>query len=286
MLRPHRAKNRAMMSQNPKVMSHIQFIVTLLHTLQQQSKLPLHTQNNQNLVAFASTNHTRNRSSPPNTAVFDTNSFPIRIDNHCSRCISFCSDDFEGPLMAKSITFRGLAGAQANANHVGTLKWRWEDDMGQVHTHLIPDSVYLPGSHDRILVPQHWAQERKKQGLSEASYWGDDTTLTLKWGEHVRVTPLDSRTNVAILQSAPSFAAAFANVVSDEEDNSAHDSDSSSASEGEEEIPHLAQRPRPITFEAGTTLDVIPSDTIMEEQQSPVQLFLYWHYRLNHLPYS
>ena len=102
----------------------------------------------------------------------------------------------------------------------------------------------------------------------------------------MRVTPLDSRTNVAILQSAPSFAAAFANVVSDEEDNSAHDSDSSSASEGEEEIPHLAQRPRPITFEAGTTLDVIPPDTIMEEQQSPVQLFLYWHYRLNHLPYS
>lgn len=228
--------------------------------------------------------NSHSKSSSPHTVTFDTNSFPIRVDNHCSRSISFCKDDFEGPLIPTAIQFKGLAGKVANASYSGTLKWRWEDDMGKVCTHLIQDSVYLPTSRDRILSPQHWIQTRKRQGLSPARYYGDDETLTLEWGESVKVIPLDPLTNVAIMQSAPNYAAAFANVVSDTEDNQDLDLDSdSSTSEGVIEPPLLASKPRPITFETRVEPDMIPPDTIMEEQKSPLQLFTYWHNRLNHL---
>lgn len=245
-----------------------------------------HQEQEEELCSFnIETAHENNiQSSPLPTVAFDTNSFQIRVDNHCSRCISFNKDDFVGPLTPKTIKFKGLAGQTANANFTGTIRWRWEDDLGQIHTHLIEDSVYLPGSQDRILSPQHWIQTRRSQGLPQAGYLGDGETLTLHWGQSVKVIPLDLRTNVAIMQSAPNYAAAFANVVSDDEDVPDLDSDSecSTASEGEESY-HLASRPRPITFETRVEPHVIPPDTIMEEHRSPLQLFNYWHHRLNHI---
>eukprot|EP00957_Ditylum_brightwellii_P075194 5714533-Ditylum_brightwellii.AAC.1 len=44
---------------------------------------------------------------------------------------------------------------------MGTLVWQWEDDVGQVHTHKIRNSLLVPEVPFCVLSPQHWTQERK-----------------------------------------------------------------------------------------------------------------------------
>ena len=92
------------------------------------------------------------------TTTYDTDSYPIRIDNHSSYCVSPSKKDFVGKLTPISANIRGIGG-NVKIRYKGTVKWKWEDDLGQTTTHLIPNTLFMPTSPDRILSPQHWSQQ-------------------------------------------------------------------------------------------------------------------------------
>ena len=83
-------------------------------------------------------------SSRDETLHFDTDSFPIKVDN-CSSCsMTHEMKDFvDLPRPVRGVV-RGLGGNTVQATHVGTIKWKFEDDDGRVHSILLPGSVYVP----------------------------------------------------------------------------------------------------------------------------------------------
>ena len=90
----------------------------------------------------------------------------------------------------------------------GTIKWKIEDDLGQEHTLLIPNSYYAPGAPGRLLSRQCWAQTSRDntgttKGTWQATY---DDCMALHWNGNSshRSVPLDTATNVAAIRSAPS----------------------------------------------------------------------------------
>jgi hypothetical protein len=92
---------------------------------------------------------------------YDADSFLIAVDNCCSQSITNCMDDYIKPQTKVIIMVRGIGGYVA-ATMKGTVKWKIEDDKGQVHTMLIPDTYYHADSPYRLLSPQHWSQSKKR----------------------------------------------------------------------------------------------------------------------------
>ena len=81
----------------------------------------------------------------------------------------------------------------------GTLLWRWEDDQGQEHKFLIPNSLFIPSVKFRILSPQHWAQTRRyHQKL--ATETTDRAKVVLTWvnktKQYLKTIPLGKKSNV------------------------------------------------------------------------------------------
>ena len=91
---------------------------------------------------------------------FDTDTFPIRIDNCVTATISHRIEDFVGPLKPIHRKVKGIGGSIGNVQ-CGTIRWRIDDDNGRIHTLLLPNSYYVPESPSRLLSPQHWAQQVK-----------------------------------------------------------------------------------------------------------------------------
>ena len=138
---------------------------------------------------------------------FDSDSYEILIDNCCSACISNEIGDFVGTPTPIRSRVSGIGGPLMVVAK-GTIKWKIEDDLGQEHTLLIPDSYYAPGAPGRLLSPQHWAQTSRDntgttKGTWQATY---DDRMVLHWNGNSshRSVPLDTATNVAAIRSAPS----------------------------------------------------------------------------------
>ncbi len=87
---------------------------------------------------------------------FDSDSYPIGVDCHASRCMANSPHLFEDLKLAK-------VGAVTSINQgldiqgVGTFKFKIDDDNGRTHEIRIPNSLYLPGLKKCLLLPQHWA---------------------------------------------------------------------------------------------------------------------------------
>ena len=79
------------------------------------------------------------------TVNFDTDLKTVGIDNRCSACISCDINDFIGPLTESNRTIKGFGGVKHSSNIMsGTIKWKWCDDQGKVHKHVIHNSYYVP----------------------------------------------------------------------------------------------------------------------------------------------
>jgi hypothetical protein len=100
---------------------------------------------------------------------FDTDSVPVGIDNRCSACITNCIDDFVAPPKPTNRCITGFGGLKMANIRIGTIQWKWEDDKGVIHTHLIPNSYYAPEAKVRLLSPQHWMQTLQSHHASTAS---------------------------------------------------------------------------------------------------------------------
>ena len=89
---------------------------------------------------------------------FDSDSYPIGVDCHASRCMANSPHLFEDLKLAKVGAVTGI-NQGLDIQGVGTFKFKIDDDNGRTHESKIPNSLYLPGLKKCLLSPQHWAQE-------------------------------------------------------------------------------------------------------------------------------
>lgn len=139
------------------------------------------------------------------TGILDTDSRAIGIDNRCSAYLSGYTDDFIGELTPTDKIIKGFGGTQTTNVSRGTALIRLEDDTGRIHTFKLPNSYYVPGCNVRLLSPQHWSQQlrRQRQGPAYSTTTGTEVTLTAKG--FTKTIPLDPSTNVATCRSAPGY---------------------------------------------------------------------------------
>jgi len=249
---------------------------------------------------------------------FDAESFPIQVDNCCSKCITNnISDMIPTSLVRTSKIVKGFKGEQCAATCRGTIKWSWEDDMGEQHTFLIPNSFYVPQAISRLLCPQHWAQEAADHRPMPHGTGCDthDKNVTLYWSQRTkkRTIPLDPSLNVGILYSSSGYQTSDAKCQALEaslvehgilccNDMGFNPNDDDAEEEGPEFEPQISKPskgPSPL-FEALNQIhfdlqgpvkeqgplppiDIDEEDNINEPVPSRM---LRDHHRLSHLPFS
>ena len=76
---------------------------------------------------------------------FDSDSYPILIDNCCSACITNCIADFNCKPVWVNANINRLGGA-IQLIHKGTVKWSFQDNEERPHTFLIKESYYAPNA--------------------------------------------------------------------------------------------------------------------------------------------
>ena len=138
---------------------------------------------------------------------FDSDSYDIMVDNCCSYSITNNLADYITAPTTAHVQVRGYVGATSNANKVGTVKWKIEDDAGKVHDLLLPGTYYSPKAEHRMLSPQHWCQvanDHKPNRNGTLCVTQADSVI-LKWDQlrHTRTIPLTPKTNIGVLRSAP-----------------------------------------------------------------------------------
>ena len=132
---------------------------------------------------------------------FDTNSFPIRVDNHASYCMANAPHLFEDLVLSNVGTVDGINDGLA-VKGKGTFKFRIANNSGGVHVICIPNSLYLPKLDKCLLSPQHWAQE-----AGDGETWMIDLAhcCILHWiGGHTKTVPSNKLSNTPIFYTAPS----------------------------------------------------------------------------------
>ena len=106
-----------------------------------------------------------------NNVVFDTDSFKVGIDTCASKCMSYMPSDFiQSSLKPNTLSTKVKPygkGPKLSISHVGTVKWKIQDDEGKVHNILIPNSFLVPEGRSRLLSPQHWGKEAIREGNCE-----------------------------------------------------------------------------------------------------------------------
>ena len=142
---------------------------------------------------------------------FDSDSFPIRIDNHASHCMTNSPHLFDDLILSDVGKVDGINEGLAILGK-GTFKFRISDDGGKVYCIHIPHSLYLPKLQGCILSPQHWAQEA---GDNETWMGNFVHCCILHWHGDKKTVPFHTSTNMPIFHTASSssmyraFAATF-----------------------------------------------------------------------------
>jgi hypothetical protein len=93
--------------------------------------------------------------SSPRPAAFDVDTIDtIRIENHCSKCISNVRSDFTGKLIKEIKTFCRYHGVETKMVYRGLLQWRILDDKGNPYVIQIPKRVH--SNSGKIACRNEW----------------------------------------------------------------------------------------------------------------------------------
>jgi hypothetical protein len=87
---------------------------------------------------------------------------------------------------------------------VGTVKWKIKDDKGKIHNFILPNTYYSSSVETRLLLPQHWAQTRKKGRDSYCITYHDAIIMRWNKDKYQITAQLDNRKhrNVGVVRSA------------------------------------------------------------------------------------
>ena len=252
---------------------------------------------------------------------FDTDSQVVGIDNRCSACITNIRSDIPGEIVACNQSIRGFGGTKVWNVGMGTIKWDIEDDEGVTHTHIIPNSYYVPqGQVLRLLSPQHWAQSRT--GKDKRGGAGTTTTAgscKLFWNNEqvCKTIPIDMHgNNVATFHLATGYNAFHAycastnideydsnpllqmevesTIICDDDDGSElHDTPSNEEDElnewpqrDESDKPRLFQLDGPQTPDTPGTSPTIILDEEERQEETAVAGLLRDHHDMGHLSFT
>jgi hypothetical protein len=140
---------------------------------------------------------------------YDTDSFPIMLDNRASKCLTNVLADFIDTPKPTNVWIKGISGTRVPATYIGTVKWTFEDDDGRCHDLILPGTYFSPEVPGRILSLQHWAQTAndnspRARGTYSATY---DDCIELYWDQRrfKKTVLYEPSSNVATMQSAPGF---------------------------------------------------------------------------------
>jgi hypothetical protein len=114
---------------------------------------------------------------------FDTDSRLLCSDNCTTRSISpYIKDFINPPIAVTNKKVKGIGGLVSNVM-TGTIQWKIKDDTGQVHTIVLPNSLYVKDATTRLLLPQHWAQVVKGNKPNPNGTWcvTYDGQVALHW---------------------------------------------------------------------------------------------------------
>jgi hypothetical protein len=136
-----------------KVGCCVEYAVHLL--LKQRRGLPRVTRHQAIRLAFQANGGSQRRST---FVRFDSDSFPVGVDNHASRCLANNARLFKNLRPFCSGQVGGIEGG-LEIKGQGMLVLNMNDDNGKPHHIHIPNSLYLPDLRMCLLLPQHWAQE-------------------------------------------------------------------------------------------------------------------------------
>jgi hypothetical protein len=138
---------------------------------------------------------------------FNSNSFPIRINTHASRCMAGYPHLFVDLQLSDKGEVEGINDGLKIMGK-GTFKFKIEDDNRRMHEIEIPNSLYLPGLKRCLLLPPHWAQEAgDKYPLPDGTWCKNTAThYILYWDQkHFQKSVLHcSSTNTPVFYKAPS----------------------------------------------------------------------------------
>jgi hypothetical protein len=133
---------------------------------------------------------------------FDLDSFSIGINNHASRCMTNAPHLFENLHLTNDAGEINGIGEGLAVKGKGMFKFLLEDNNGKTHTIKIPNSLYLPGLKQCLLLPQHWAQEA---GDGQTWMGNFERECVLNWhGGGKKTVFFDPSTNMPIFTTAPS----------------------------------------------------------------------------------
>ncbi len=89
----------------------------------------------------------------------------------------------------------------SEATLVGTVKWSIEDDAGVIHDIILPNTYYTAQARNRLLSPQHWAQQAEDNYPAPNGTWCAmySNKIKLYWDQqrYMRTIYLSPRSNVA-----------------------------------------------------------------------------------------
>jgi hypothetical protein len=140
---------------------------------------------------------------------FDSDSFPIAVDNCSSRSLTNSRKDFKpGTIKPCNIAVMGISGA-VKCTMKGTVSWTLEDDQGLAHDFEVEDTPLCTSLPHRLFSPQHWAQQI--EGKSRFRLLGrdrpscstnaDETKLSWGKGRFTKTIRLDKGRNVAVMMT-------------------------------------------------------------------------------------
>jgi hypothetical protein len=121
---------------------------------------------------------------------FDTDSFPILVDNCCSKSITNNIKDFIDPPKNTLTKIKGYNGLSTKPLQIGTVKWPIRDDKGKVHQFILPNTYYAPDAETRLFSPQHWAQTLNNGRQTNCITYHDAIILQWDNGRYKKTIPI------------------------------------------------------------------------------------------------
>ena len=188
----------------------------------------------------------------------------------------------------------------------GTIKWKWLDDAGEVHTMIVKNSLYVPNSSICLLSPQH-ADKSIRRASSGKNRFRESTdsescvmTLTRGKDTFTKTVVHTTRTNTPVFRSAPDNSAFNMYCMECEEQSSTNELEvtvlSSELMERDEKVtedlPLVPIEPKDnlVQIPEGDSLKNI-AEVISDSNQLLTAFtdegeLLRWHYRLGHLKWA
>ena len=223
---------------------------------------------------------------------FDTSSFIIGVDSHATRCISNDISHFSGTIKPiRQGHCSGFGGTKTPIVGKGSVKWKFSDDKGIIHTFLIDNCLYVPKATICLMSPQHVDKCLKdstggSSRLSESTD-SDSCIIKLKKGTKTYIKTLmhSARTNTPTFKSAPDDNKYHHFCMECEEDLGTKDLEitvsSSEIVEGNNDSLVVANKG---DLENFREIMSSANDTIVASTNEGE--LLRWHYRLGHLSWK